>query len=235
VKAQVDFGRRGGSSSIGRSSNRRVVSTVSFEPSGAYTEIARAARTAFQAPISALEAVEVEAPVHLAIDDEEAMRAFIGPNWNAYRRLWRRMRKAPGFTPAFGLGPALFGGLWLIFRKRLITGFSVLAIEVTLAAYAPLLASVAALIFRFGIAYYGKSMVLMAGAEAMARVAAEEPSPSAGLYRLSKEGGVAWLTATLTFLALVATAGFELHQNPELTERAFDAAAMLANVRNALP
>ena len=235
MKAQVDFGRRGGSSSIGKPRKARDVSTVSAEPSGAYAEIAQVARTAFHAPISAIDAIEAEEAVVFEIDDEEAMRAYVGPNWGAYQRLWRRMREAPGFTPAFGLGPALLGGLWLIFRKRHVTGFSVLAIEATLSAYAPLYAPFAALISRALIAYFGKSMVLIAGADAIARVVTEEPSPSARLHRLSKEGGVSWLMAALTLLGLAAVGGFVVHQNPELVGQAIDAATMLAKVRAALP
>jgi hypothetical protein len=235
VKAQVDFGRRGGSTTGGKFSKVRDVSTVSAEPSGAYAEIARVARSAFHAPLSPLDAIEAAEPIVLEIDDEEAMRAYVGPNWGAYKRLWRRMREAPGFFPAFGLGPALFGGVWLIFRKLYVIGFSVVAIETTLAAYAVFYAPFAALIFRVLIGRYGKALVLIEGANAMARVVTEEPEPSARLYRLSKEGGVAWMTATLTLLALVATAGFEFRENSEFVGRALDAAAMLTRVRAALP
>ncbi len=231
VISQVTFGRRSVGIVSENSASPDAAATVAAQ-SATYDEVARVARSAFQSPIAPFDLPSAE-PV--ALDDEEAMRAFVGQNWSAYRRLWLRMRDKPGLSPSYGFSPALFGGVWLIFRKQYALGVGALAIVAAFAHFAPVYATIVALIERVGISYFGKSLVLMSGFEALARVGEREATPSGRLYRLSREGGVAWLLAALAVSCEAGLAFSSLANGEGLTGPALDSAALLARVRDALP
>jgi hypothetical protein len=234
VKPQVVFGRREAFARPDRASISSEAANGSLEPSGSYAEIAEAARVAFRTPLSALDLPEAEAPAK-PIDDDEGMRAFVGPNWQAYRGLWRAMREAPGLRASYGVAPAMLGGVWLVFRKRYLLGFGALGIEGGLVALAPLWAPFAALLLRFLISRYGKSIVLTAGAAAIAGIAPQESSQSAALYRLSREGGVSWLMASVAWFAAAAAFGIVAQQSLDIVSSAPDATSLLVGLRGVLP
>ena len=165
------------------------------------------------------------------------MRAFIGPNWRAFERLWRRDRPRPRLRSSLGVGPVLFGAAWLVYRKRYLLGFGFVGAEMGTAFLAPIFALVISLILRVFVGRYGRSIVLKAGAAEVARVRSSGAPADAQLRQLRRAGGV---TLWLPILMILGEAWLGLHRPPvtepyEAALRDLDAAGLLANVRNALP
>ena len=83
-----------------------------------------------------------------ALTDEEAISAFIGPNWRAYRKLWLAMRGAPRLTSSSSLSAALFAGVWLVYRKQYVAGAGFITLQALLSLYIAPLTPVAQLAYR---------------------------------------------------------------------------------------
>jgi hypothetical protein len=210
------------------------LAAVSTDTAAIYEEVAAAARTAFQGRRKGDTRFEpeVEPPAPRAFGDEEAMRAFIGPNWRAYRRLWNRDRLNPRLRSSFGLGPALLGATWLIYRKRYLPGFLLVAAEMATAYFAPWFTLVAALLARGFVGRFGKSLVMKAGAAAVERELRGAGATDSRLGRLRKAGGV---NLWLPILLMLGEAWLAVHRLEGPHTLGLDPAGLLANVQRALP
>lgn len=192
---------------------------------------ARAAFRGSQKPEPSFEPA-VPAGPQRPLDDEEAMRAFIGPNWRSYQRLWNRDRLNPRFRSSLGLGPMLLGATWLIFRKRYLLGFVFVAAEATTAYLAPLFTLIVSLMLRGIVGRYGKSLVLKAGAQAIERERRGDGATNLRLQRLREAGGVNLWLPVLLILGETWLAVNQMHR-PHMP--GLDPAGLLVNVRDALP
>jgi len=160
------------------------------------------------------------------------MRAFIGPNWSAFRRLWDRDRLDPRLRSSFGFGPTLFGATWLLYRKRYLLGFLSVAAESATAYWVPWFTFVAAAVVRGMIGRYGKSLVLKAGAAEIARELRGEDAANARLSRLRKAGGV---NPWLPILLMLGEAWLAVHGIDGRHAAGLDPAELLGDVQRALP
>jgi hypothetical protein len=234
VCAQVAFGRRGGNASPGPQADARKAPKTASAPSQIQEEIAAAARAAFQSGHAREARFEFEAPIVAAraLDDEEAMRAFIGPQWRAYQALWERDRLEPRLRSSLGLGPMLFGATWLVYRKQYLLGFGCAAAEAATAFLSPFLTLALGLLLRSIIGRYGKSLVMKAGAAAIAREKTFSDAANERLRRLRIAGGV---TLWLPILLILGETWLALYRTPSLDPARFDPADLLAKVQHALP
>lgn len=236
TKTQVAFGHRDRYRQSAPLRPSSAKAKVSPEPSGAYAEIANAARSAFRAPADdldkSLEGAPPQATVNEVVDEEEAMRAFIGPNWRAYRGQWKQGDEGH-FGASFGYGPALLGGVWLVYRKLYILGFAAIAVEASLSCCAPLFAPFVAILLRAALATYGKGMLLKAGQAAIERAAQRSMTTGERLRELSKQGGVALGMAT--FAVLVESAIGASAWVYAAAPAGLDSVTLLSKVRDALP
>ena len=235
VSAQHAFGRRGEKSapSLGPAAVE-ALPAAAVMPSAVHDQIAAAARAAFKERNGGEPRFEPFAPTipPRVLDDEEAMRAYIGPNWGAYQALWERDHLRPGLRASLGLGPMLFGATWLIYRKRFLLGLVFVAAEATTAYFAPLFAILIGLMLRVVVGRYGKSLVLKAGAGEIAREQSSGAATGLRLRRLRRAGGV---TLWLPILLMLGEAWLALHQAQGLKAPDFEAAGILGAVQNALP
>jgi hypothetical protein len=224
------FGRRG----IGGKPHGAPRTPRPAEESAAYNELLLVAREKFRGD----DAQSRDRPQALAaaephtLTDDEAISAYIGPNWRAYRKLWLAMRGAPRLTASPSLSAALFAGMWLVYRKQYVAGAGFITLQALLSVYVAPLTPVAQLLAAAFLGRYGKSMVLMDGVSKLETVRKASLPPGAALKDLSRAGGVNPLAAALALVALVALTA---SRAASIVEAVQAPAALLGGVLNALP
>jgi len=199
------------------------------EASALYDEVRLAARAAFRARAADLSDAEPPSlgDVVRPLNDEEALRAFVGVNWGGYRALFLAMQSAPRLHMRGSLLITLFSGVWLLYRKQYVLGVGVLVAQALFAAFAGPFAPLAHLAVAAFVGAYGKSIVLKRGFA----LAAALPRETA-LRQLRRAGGVNLPAAALGMVLL----GAMLTQRvAETIEIATAPASMLANVVRMLP
>ena len=165
MEVGANFGRRGVGAEP-RAAPQPRAREKSTEPSAAYNELlaCRAreiSRQRMRSPVTALR--PGPPPSRARLTDDEAISAFIGPNWRAYRKLWLAMRGAPRLTSSPSLSAALFAGVWLVYRKQYVAGAGFITLQALLSVYVAPLTPVAQLLIAAFLGRYGKSIVLIDG------------------------------------------------------------------------
>ena len=206
----------------------------STEPSAAYNELLLIARAKFRGDdAESRDRPQARAAAEpRAVTDDEAISAFIGPSWRAYRKLWLAMRGAPRLTASRSLSAALFAGVWLVYRKQYAAGAGFITLQALLSVYVAPLTPVAQLLAAAFLGRYGKSIVLMDGVAKLEAVRKTSLPPGAALEDLRRAGGVNPLAAAL---ALVALAALMASRAASIVEAVQAPAALLGGVLNALP
>ena len=182
MQVEANFGRRGlGAEPRAASPTPRPRDPA--ETSAAYNELLLVARAKFRRKDAepADEPQPQPAAEPRALTDEEAIGAFIGPNWRAYRKLWLAMRGAPRLTSSSSLSAALFAGVWLVYRKQYVAGAGFIALQALLGVYVAPLTPVAQLAIAAFLGRYGKSMVLIDGLAKVEEACKLSAAPQAAL------------------------------------------------------
>ena len=228
------FGRRGIGAATRATPRTPRPAQESAEPSAAYDELLLVARAKFRGDdAQSRDGPQAGAAAEpRALTDDEAISAFVGPNWRAYRKLWLAMRGAPRLTSSPSLSAALFAGVWLVYRKQYAAGVGFIALQALLGVYVAPLTPVAQLLVAAFLGRYGKSIVLIDGVAKLETVRKMSLPPGAALENLSRAGGVSPLAATL---ALVALAALMASSAASIFEAVQAPAALLGGVLNALP
>jgi hypothetical protein len=149
------------------------------------------------------------------------MRLYIGPNWGKYRYLWSEMMSAPSLKASGSLAAAVFNSLWLLYRKQYWFGAAILAAQLAMTYQDEVWATMFDVAVAVFLGRYGKSVVLMGGAAAIARVRSAGISPEIAAIRLIRVGGISLIAPIVgafflvgvyvtTFVSSVADSGFGL-------------------------
>lgn len=154
---QPVFGKRGARSAPPAAAVARE------QPSAAHLELAAAARAAFREREAPAADTRGGSPGIADYGEDHDMRAYIGPNWGAYRPLWLKMKPAPGLRSGHSAAAALFTSLWLLYRKQYLLGASILAVQLATSWLALEWSSVFDIVLAGFFGRYGKSIVLLAG------------------------------------------------------------------------
>ena len=147
------------------------------------------------------------------------MRAFIGPHWGAYRRLWARMKGSPRWKISRSYRATIFSSLWLLGRKQYLLGGALLALQVAALKIKPELSSILDIFAAGFVGTYGKAIVIASGVKTIKRVRASGVAPDVAAIRIASAGGRDWVTpicgGALFLGMLVATlSGFFGHVGP---------------------
>jgi hypothetical protein len=175
------------------------------EPSAAYLEIAAAARKAL-GEREPSEALAEASPVTPVARDDDDMRAYVGPNWRAYRALWGKMKDAPEVTVRRSFFAAVFSSLWLLYRKQYALGAAILAAQAAMMQADSAWSSIFDLVVATLLGQFGMSIVLLRGARRIARVRESGVTPGIAAILVGGAGGVDWVAA-LSGAALLAGVG----------------------------
>lgn len=205
MEGQAVFGRRG----VRPVPVARAAAPVAAEPSAAYLELAAAARSTFRQPDRASEdrAEEVSAQPRLAAGEtqEDAdMRAYIGPRWRAYEPVWRKVKASPGLNAGRSVAAAIFGPVWLLYRRQYLLGLGLFGVQYASAAYAFGWSAIFEIAAAGFFVRYGKSIVVLAGQSKIREIAKRGLTPEGERERIAAAGGVDPLAAMLGLFAVGA-------------------------------
>jgi hypothetical protein len=156
-----------------------------------------------------------------AFPAEDDMRIYIGPNWGKYRSLWSEMKSAPSLKASASLAAAVFNSLWLLYRKQYWVGAAILAAQLAMTYQDEVWATMFDVAVAVFLGRYGKSVVLMGGAAAIAGVRSAGLSPEIAAIRLIRAGGISVIAPIVgalilfgvyvtTFTGFAADSGFGL-------------------------
>ena len=213
MEGQAVFGRRGAAPR----SLAPAPAPAAPEPSLAYLELSAAARSAFKGPDRAPRELGEEAPAETRLaagetQEDAEMKAFIGSNWRAYEPVWLKVRTSPGLKAGRSLPAALFGPVWLLYRRQYLFGLALLALQYASLAYAIGGSAIFDLTVAGFFARYGKSIVVLAGLSKIREIAKLGLTPEGARERMAASGGVDPLAATLGLIALGALALWSFDQ-----------------------
>jgi len=183
-------------------------------PSAAYLEIAAAARAAFSgAGRGEGEPDAASGAASRPAGDEADLRAYLGPAFLRYEELWRRCGGAPGLRSSLSWPAAIFGGLWLLYRKVYLFGAVVVAAQALLLTLPFVWARVGELAIAAALNRYGKSIVLMAAWRKVRALRGASGTPGAAERAIEAAGGPSFVAPALA-AAMLAGALYSLTAQP---------------------
>ena len=204
--AQPVFGRRGAPSpaqSPAVAAPAKLAADAA--PSAAYLEIAAAARAAFSGAGGDADPLDASAAATRPATDDADLRAYLGPAFYRYEDLWRRCAGAPGLRSSFSWPAAIFGGVWLLYRKLYVLGALLVVAQATLLLLPFLWARIGELAIAAVLNRYGKSIVLMAAWRKVRAIRRNSATPGAAEREIEAAGGVSFLAPALGVMLLAGT------------------------------
>ena len=144
---------------------------------------------------------------------ETDLRAFIGPNADAYSRYHQKCQVKKKLVGSFVWTAFFFPLIWLAYRKLYFEIVIVVAVAITIGifqAYVPALERLETAInvgLMVGVAVAGRIFVLLRAAKHVGKADAAGLTGEARHLYLADRGGTSWISAALVGILMLGIAG----------------------------